>query len=113
MLELCKPFFSSHLSAQKLGLISNDYPSSPSCRLDLHNETCLAQGMIGEREERREERRRDGGWREGGEEGRNGGRRGEEGGREEGGGEREEGLREGGGSQPFLFSFNVSTNEGV
>ena len=68
--------------------------------------------MVRERKEGGRKEGTKGGGREG-KRGRKGGRRGEEGGREEGGGEREEGLREGGGSQPFPFSFNVSTNEGV
>ena len=48
MLELCKPFFSNDPSGQKLALINAQYATSPACRLDLHNETCLAQGIVGE-----------------------------------------------------------------
>lgn len=46
MLELCKPFFCSHPSADKLALISTSYPTSACCRLDLLNEPCLAQGFL-------------------------------------------------------------------
>ena len=46
MLELCKPFFSRDPSGQKLGLISAQYATSPTCRLNLHNEPCLAQGVV-------------------------------------------------------------------
>ena len=48
LLEFCRPFFSSHSSAPKLPLIVSDYPTSSVCRLDLHNEPCLVNGMIGE-----------------------------------------------------------------
>lgn len=47
LLLLCKPFMSSHdASGQKLGLIDHAYPTSPLCRLDQVNETCLARGVI-------------------------------------------------------------------
>ena len=46
MLELCKPFFCSDPSGQKLGLISAQYATSPACRLSLHSEPCLAQGVV-------------------------------------------------------------------
>ena len=40
---------SSHdASGQKLGLIDHAYPTSPLCRLDQVNETCLARGVISE-----------------------------------------------------------------
>ena len=48
LLEFCRPFFSTHSSAPKLPLIVSDYPTSSVCRLDLHNEPCLVNGMIGE-----------------------------------------------------------------
>ena len=49
LLLLCKPFMSSHdASGQKLGLIDHAYPTSPLCRLDQINETCLARGVISE-----------------------------------------------------------------
>ena len=54
MLEFCKPFFSNHPSAKKLPLIVPQYPSSPFCRLDLHNEPCLAGGIISEWRDGRE-----------------------------------------------------------
>ena len=47
LLTFCKPFFSRFVSAPKLDLISLDYPSSPVCRLDHINVTCLASGTIG------------------------------------------------------------------
>ena len=46
LLLLCKPFLFSHSSTSKLDLISPAYPSSPVCRLDQLNETCLAQKVI-------------------------------------------------------------------
>ena len=47
LLEFCRPFFSSHPSGPKLHLISPEYSVSPACRLDLHNDPCLASGIIG------------------------------------------------------------------
>lgn len=49
LLLLCKPFLVGHdPSGQKLGLINHTYPTSPVCRLDQKNETCLACGVISE-----------------------------------------------------------------
>lgn len=47
LLLLCQPFIAGHdPSGEKLGLIDHTYTTSPGCRLDQINETCLAHGVI-------------------------------------------------------------------
>ena len=45
LLKLCQPFFANAPNS-KLAKIDPNYCTSPHCRLDFHNEPCLAHGNI-------------------------------------------------------------------